>query len=568
MSKIEQLSFMPASVKALKTMLKGIMGSYDNPWDLLAELSQNSIDALRKSDSDEGNVEFFFNKDSAEIHIKDNGTGINPVGAADLFSPFGTNKEDDFDSVGEKGVGLKYVIFSTRKFTLESFHREGSFKVVVVGAAEWLRSNSIEDFPGGTISRIDNPDAKTGTEIRLELDDPNHPLLDLSLVQLKTLLLTKTAIGSTKPIWDENFVEKFDCLIRIKDSSKKEKREKFSCKFLLPTDVLTKKVSIEEHDAWRMDRNPSDTQKRNYLKNKIIYDQGVYNGGGRDIRYWSCIMPSSDQWFKASNKLGIVSSSDEDDYSEETHFFGFHPDVCLSTKGMPTTVSLEFHPRGDAGYKIQFFSIIEDDNLSFDIGRKGASVGPSTIAMYKRITQKQFSKMLTFKRFLRGDAGEKIDRFAERDLFNEIDGLPNLEDSESKFLKRPNKQEATVAAIFYEMLGRDKFDPFKPLISGYRDVYDLTGQIDGRNIIIEFKYELSALFKDFHSLTKMFSDIHVVVIWELTEPDRKRIKDKNILLTALDEDDRRLFPCTTYIMESDHARSIEILEIKRLIGAK
>ena len=566
MTKPHQLSFMPSSVKALKTMLKGIMGSYDNPWDLLAELSQNSVDAIRSQGTEEDLISFEFDQEIATIKVSDTGTGIDPSDAEDLFSPFGTNKDDDSNTIGEKGVGLKYAIFSTRHFVLESYHKKGSFRVTVEGAADWLRSRSKELFFASFIS-IDNPDAKTGTKISLVLDDAEHPLLSLSFAQIKTLLLTKTAVGSTKSIWKNGGNEDFECSLSVKQQGQKTKLETFECRYLLPTDILTKKISIDEFDEWRMSSNPSDNQKRTKLKDKIIWDEGVYTTAGRDVRFWSCIMPSYDQWFKASKKLGIVSESEFDDYTQETHFYGFHPDICLATKGMPTTVSVEFHPRGDAGYKIQFFTIIEDDNLSFDIGRKGASVGPSTIAMYKRITQTQFSKMLKFKRFLRGNAGNVVDQFARKDLFNEIDGLPDLESSNSKFLKWPNKQEATVAAIFYEMMGKGYFEGFRPLITGYRDTYDLTGKVGKDEIILEFKYDLLALFKDFASPVKMFEDIDVAVIWELTPEARKKAKDINLLISSVDKDDRTNFPTIHHIMQADFNRPIEILEIRKLIEA-
>ena len=85
MHETQQLSFMPSSVKALRNMLKGIMGSYDNPWDLLAELSQNSVDALRAQNDDNGLISFSFDPETSTIEISDTGTGIDPDDAEDLF---------------------------------------------------------------------------------------------------------------------------------------------------------------------------------------------------------------------------------------------------------------------------------------------------------------------------------------------------------------------------------------------------------------------------------------------------------------------------------------------------
>ena len=561
----EQISFLPNSVKALRTMLTGIIGSYDNAWDLLAELTQNSVDAVRRT-TEQGLISVQVDQTTATITVEDTGTGINPNGAAELFSPFGTDKDEDADTIGEKGVGLKYVIFSSRRFHLRSHHKNGSFEVLAEGAAEWVRSRSNELF-NARLQSIENPEGKRGTEIVVQLDDAEHPLLGLGFKQLKALLLTRTALGSTKPIWDGGENENFEVELKLKEKGKKAESEVFEARYLLPTDVLKKSISIDEYNEWRRDSDPSDAQKRTKIKNKIIYHEGSYVTGGREVKHWFCIMPSSDQFFLASKRLGIVGQNDADDYSPEQHFYAFHPDITLATKGMPTTVSLDFHPRGDAGYKIQLFGLIEDDKLEFDIGRKGASVGPRTIGMYKQIAQGQFSEMLRFKRFLRGDAGEPVDRFALRDLFNEIDELPDLESEKSAFLKRPNKQEATVAAMFYELMGKGEFDDFKPLISGYRDTYDLTGKVAGNPLVIEFKYELMGLFRDFKSLTKMFDDIDVVALWEVTEADRKHIASANIQISKLEDADRTLFPKSHFLLQTDTNRSIEVVEVKRLIGA-
>ena len=43
-----QQSFSANSVDILRTKLSGILESYANPWDLLAEMAQNSIDSIRQ----------------------------------------------------------------------------------------------------------------------------------------------------------------------------------------------------------------------------------------------------------------------------------------------------------------------------------------------------------------------------------------------------------------------------------------------------------------------------------------------------------------------------------------
>ena len=49
-------SFLPNSTNVLRSMIEGILESYENPWDLLAELAQNSMDAIRSAKVDKGNI--------------------------------------------------------------------------------------------------------------------------------------------------------------------------------------------------------------------------------------------------------------------------------------------------------------------------------------------------------------------------------------------------------------------------------------------------------------------------------------------------------------------------------
>jgi len=50
-------SFLPTTSDVLRSMVDGILESYENPWDVLAELAQNSIDAIRKSGVVKGHLD-------------------------------------------------------------------------------------------------------------------------------------------------------------------------------------------------------------------------------------------------------------------------------------------------------------------------------------------------------------------------------------------------------------------------------------------------------------------------------------------------------------------------------
>ena len=207
---------------------------------------------------------------------------------------------------------------------------------------------------------------------------------------------------------------------------------------------------------------------------------------------------------------------------------------------------------------------MEDRSLKFDIGRKG--IPGRTAGLLRDIARDEFKKYLKYKRFIRGEAEKSNAVFEREKLFEEILALPDLKTKNSSFKKRPNNQEATVAAIFYEQLGKGMFGNFVPYTSGYRDKYDLTGRFNDRNLVIEFKFNLTGLFNDFTIARKLFDEMNVLVLWEITEEDRRKSEDRGIDIEVIDDDDdERIFPLSQYRLEIDSVAPVEVVEISKLI---
>ena len=60
-------SFLPNSTHVLRSMIEGVLESYENPWDLLAELAQNSMDAIRARDPDKGSISIEIDQKKARV---------------------------------------------------------------------------------------------------------------------------------------------------------------------------------------------------------------------------------------------------------------------------------------------------------------------------------------------------------------------------------------------------------------------------------------------------------------------------------------------------------------------
>ena len=116
-----------ASEKRLRKEIVNICNSYSNSWDVLAELCQNSVDAINKylklygKEPKNHRIMIIINARDRSIEIIDSGVGFVAEDFIELIAPHGTDKDQDTDSIGEKGVGLTYTIFSSNHYFYFTF---------------------------------------------------------------------------------------------------------------------------------------------------------------------------------------------------------------------------------------------------------------------------------------------------------------------------------------------------------------------------------------------------------------------------------------------------------------
>ncbi|MGA7339029.1 MAG: ATP-binding protein [Terracidiphilus sp.] len=566
MSKITD--FLTPDNDQIRHQIKGILKSYSHEWDLLAELTQNSVDAIRASDVEKGRIELTFDASARKIAIRDNGTGIDPKKIKKLLRPFGTDKDGKPNQIGEMGVGLKFVIFSSASFLLESNGAKGACTARIDDAAAWVSSASAEPLELDLIETASN--GSHGTLVEAVLSAPDHPLLDYSFEDLIFLLRTKTAIGDTGFIWEQPL--NCDITFVYYDRSGKKSSRAFDCRYLLPIEPL-KGSGVEELDAfekWLKDGDRSDQEKRRKLLNKIVWTKGKKFQGGREIGYWSCFVPRREFWQRLSSLAGVTVDGENAESPVEQHpGVGFSGGFQTATKGMPTGIAIELKPRGSAGYVPNFFVLVDDPSLHFDIGRK--FVHGKQQGFLRQIAYENFREYINnVRKYLGGDIDTETGDWDRDETFAEVDGLPNLNSEKSRFVKRPNAQEATVAGMFFEQIGRGEFAEVSPLISGYKERYDLYARWKNRRVVIEFKYDLNGLLNDFDEEKKMFNEINVVVLWELTEEDRRLAARRGMTIEPVQTTplvEHQVFPHANHRLSLGDVTPIYVVEMRRIVDA-
>jgi hypothetical protein len=563
-------NFLLPDINQIRHSIRDIDDSYNNDWDLLAELCQNAVDAIRLCSDRAGKIELSVDAISKSISIYDNGIGIDPDEMPFLLKPFSTNKMSNDNTIGEKGVGLTYVMFSSNYFEVISGTEKGASKGIIKNAHNWkLRTDntklSLEH------KKLDDP--FSGTKVMLR-DVAQIPLFNLTFEQLKYVLLTRTALGNTLSIWG-NAVN-IDILLKFKDQNGQEHEETLPYQYwVVYRDLADHEIiDLDDFVSYAEVAERSDLDKRRKLKDKIIYKKGklIHERDNREINYVACFVPSRNTWNKLTVSSGLFTEQqlDNQEYLENFGYAKFQEGITVSVKGMPTGISIDHPSTGYAGYWSNIFILFEDRRIKFDIGRK--SIHGMQARVYKEYARAIFNEFLKYvTKYVTGEVNVDVD-WDKDETFAEIDKLINIGSDKIKFQKTPKDQEAGVAAIFYELIGKGVINQITPLISGYRSRYDLYAKWGHKKVVIDFKSRLRNVLRDFSDQTKMFDQLDCLVCWDVSEEDEQAFSDMAITLEPIIPNalvtEKRIFPHATHrLILTAYVDPIYVIDLKKVIAS-
>lgn len=567
-------SFLHYGVSHIRQSILDIDDSYNNEWDILAELIQNSVDAIRDAHIAPGTIELMVDCQNKIIGIKDNGIGIESDDILSLLALFGTNKKGQETSVGEKGVGLKFAIFSCNNFSLKTATKNSACHVFVKDAYNWKKGSHNIDLP---LNKEDIEPNFTGTEIVLsEVQD--SPIFDLSLDQLKYILRTRTAIGNTNVVFGNTDID-IKVVLNYISPDGTFKLEDLPFKYLLPTEGVpnSEKISIDEYNNYLAAADRDNIQKRQKLKNRIVYltkKLPVKNAKNKFVDVFLCLVPGRVTWRTLNIAYNLATAEDleNETFLQDFSYATFQPGIFTSVKGMPTGVRVEPPITGTAGAWGSLFMLFDDRKLTFDIGRK--AIHGKTQKIYQQYAREIFNDLRnTVLRYISGDITPETSQWDRDEAFAEVEALVELKNENTKFGKIPRDQEASVAAIFFECLGNNKITGITPLVAGHKNKYDLYALWEKKRVIIEFKSHLHNIIQDGQDQIKLFNEIDCVVCWDVSEIDEQKFKDVSIALeeipkTSVLNKTTDAFPHSTHILRySNFAKPIYVIDLKLLLKA-
>jgi molecular chaperone HtpG len=403
-SQATTISFLEkSSVRRLRRDIKTIVDSYSHFWDILAEIVQNSVDAIRQysrsypNEPREHSIDVSVNALLREIVIRDTGIGFSADNFAELLAPHGTDKDNDPQTIGEKGVGLTYTVFSCNRYELTTRSATATISGFIEGGVAWraghttqLPTFSVTEWKVGSFAPQESM-----TQIKL-IGLEQSPLAQDDLVQqtadvLEFLLRTKTAIGWVKGLFENQHLSIQVTLNVVGPTGKKSKRT-ITPEFLFPHLVLAENKSHNLDEFLKLAATLDDRQKAKRLQGKAIYKYGSVQRAGRTINFYMFFAPNRAFWKEISEKHKYYVTTEDD----ERHYL-MTSGIYLATRGMPTSVELEPPETGAAGYWSNILILLEDDSFVFDLGRK--SVPNRTKGLLRSIAKQLFNEVIPFAQY-------------------------------------------------------------------------------------------------------------------------------------------------------------------------
>ncbi|VVB97013.1 Histidine kinase-, DNA gyrase B-, and HSP90-like ATPase [uncultured archaeon] len=568
MTQIQIDNFLNPGLEQIRQSIRDIDDSYNNDWDILAELCQNSVDAIRKSVVEEGIIKLEIDAQRKSIKIYDNGIGIHPSKLAYLLKPFSTDKRDDPETIGEKGVGLTYVMFSGNKFIIKSGTDQGVGKGTIRNAYTWKQRDDEEIL---NLEFEDLTEDFKGTEVIIEAIQ-NTTIFELNFKQLEFILRTKTALGSTKSIWETD--RNINIELVYKDVNGDINRTDLPFQYWLVYENLppTAKINYDEFTNYAIESDRTDLEKRNKLRDKVIFKIGKYvHNNVKEIKYVACFVPKRNVWNKISVYNGLCTEEqlENENWIENFGYVKFMSGIFSSIKGMPTGIVTDHPLTGYAGYWANLFILFEDSSLKFDIGRKSLHGRQAKIL-------KDYAKMIfndylrSIVKYISGEP-EPTTEWDRDEAFEEIESMLDLDAKEIKFRKNPKDQEASVAALFFECIGNGKISDIIPLYAGYRGKYDLYAKWGRKKLVIEFKSRLKNIIKDFNDAQKLFDEIDCIICWDVSDEDRDMLRTRlgieieEIAPNILSQRTQTIPHSTHKLLLSGFTKPIYILDLKKIL---
>lgn len=621
-----------AAIGALKREIDNILSSYVGWYDPFCELIQNALDAvdarmIHEKSSGSGSsykprIDVLINIDDNALTVTDNGIGLDKDKFQQFLAPNFSFKSGD--TRGHKGVGATYVAYGFNYMKISTITPGFSACGVIVGARNWLKSNTTGGNPKVEPDVFTNPKAAAheidrGVSITVRFDDNTHPKrldwirADTAEKWLKILSI-KTGIGAINP---NNEIEvAVKCIVSGVETSSAVQGISY---FWLNTQA-SKKASfrslIKEQDALYKKYGAGRQMPDKYRNLDFIYE--TWNsielaellGAALDEEELEVIAnhsPSISVEFGYTAKLWTIFN---EKLSLRASYKVLSSGIQLAANNMPQGETIQIPLNRNIGRQNQLHFLVHFDKYTPDLGRKGFHRELTDFAknIAKKITESHLSKLRSSLKQNTGIAPDLVREIQISDwkksmLAHELNQPLELTSQhfflpiERISITSTPTREQDVIALFHQLIAGGVIRGLAIMSTNERFTYDglfkITFDLDysfyvfdqeknplgippdlaidmkGRVTepkVLEYKFCLDGLIEDLDNQDKNINDIDLCIVWTTGDLYKERYGVTSFLLP--ENADQRQYHGVTHRLNDleTGAKNCDLIILSELIA--
>jgi hypothetical protein len=618
----DPLSSLSAEVAALavKQRVRNIIRSYHHAADVLMEPIQNAVDEVTNCGAAVGKIRVLLDLDTGRIEVLDNGSGMTLDEARRFIAPDQGDKAELFSGGkvrGHKGVGLTFLAYGFNQFELESRTEDEHFRIRLSGARSWVEDNTsgLEDAPTAVIE-MDPAEPRvesTGVSLLIQVGPQTQPSslghAFASAEYAETVLRSQTAIGIVPP-WDPP-VDGLELEVELEyRRNSRSSTRRITPEYLFPHAELEQaRMRILDLAAYR-EQHPNATEPPASLRKKhhschwTIRPTELQSYVAEDDPE---VFETRDELLAKIDQLGVhvyglfaFSAEYRDTVAEQwsvpgnrsTHYPGFR----IATDSMISSWRREPSLSHRGFYVDRVWLVYHFRQVEPDMGRKDF---PPEVLEIVNATEEGFTNALTQQslpflkpapkaRRKRAGTEEPLQKATRRlDESPMVPGhLPGLDIVNPRTLP---EEEQDVVVLFSTLVGARILGHLQVVYLSGHDDYDGWFQVTPDRVcealnaalpgapdlperalrgVIEFKLRGSDLIDDIVNETKEWSDINLLICWELGANPRTLGGDQIQFVEAEAPDERR-YAGVTHVatLQSKGDASVAVVELASLLSA-
>jgi len=562
---------------AKKREIKNILKSYVSNYDPFSELIQNAMDAAEKRAANEGTspqIKIIINLKENYVEVVDNGVGFEKAEFLSFLAPNISFKSGG-KTRGNKGVGVTYIAYGFNDLTIRTKNKNFAFEGRLRRGREWIEDTTgtvsrpvVEKAiePSAAFDALDQ-----GTSFRIVFSGKHVRPSNLSWYQAQTpeqwmyLLLLKTPLGAINlPSLESADVS---CGIVVVDKSGNEgacpdvdARYKYPHQEIKASHDLTD-IVIAQTKAIQAGKDPSKAVNKYKKSNGLymIYDtnelQGVAKLSEEQSRLLNEYKATGYGYFTYSTEVWDQLNDKKAKLRKGLRILrgGLQIACNRMVQGEMITIPLT----KSIGHQNQTHVLIHFDGAEPDLGRKGFQPELEELA---EVLSVGIVRQLSARRdeFLKSDSGAQADIDKEikvhewlKDLEKHEENNPLKLQSEKFFL--PTKQisissiprtEQDVIVLFNQLIAGGVIRGIRLLstsqVSQYDGVFRFVAEEPLENLVfeesnnplgvyeegltktyktqpkvLEYKFNLDGLIREFESGYKHENDLDMAIFWEM-----------------------------------------------------